>query len=227
MKTKFILYSLVMLLFSCQKISDKTDVQISKEEFITKTKILLGENNNTASRDTSNEFIDYSTTTYYDMYKDATTYQFYYTKIYNNGVESGGLISLLLQDRRVFHYFVKPHHNLDGSYTNHFTSYDNIELGTVTVNSGIITNTTMVQGSSNEGSRTQLERSWWSCTRDCVSDSHIACFQDAQCQTLLMVTNAGAGFAQPRGVGAGSFSISVACGAACIGNSNLDLLPQY
>jgi len=228
MKTTLILFVLSISLYSCKKISNRPDNEpISKEDFISKTKNLLGDNRNSLSRDTSNEFIDYSTTTYYDMYKDTNTYQFYYTKIYNNGIESGGLISLLLEDRRVFHCIVKPTQNTDGSYTNHFTSYDNVDLGSITVDSGVVINSTIEPSSSYDVDRTQLERSWWSCTQDCVSDAHIACFQNTTCQTLLMGTNAASGFAQPRGVGAGSFSISVACGVSCIRNSNLDLLPQY
>ena len=60
MKTTLILFVLSISLYSCKKISNRPDNEpISKEDFISKTKNLLGDNRNSLSRDTSNEFIDY------------------------------------------------------------------------------------------------------------------------------------------------------------------------
>ena len=69
--------------------------------------------------------------------------------------------------------------------------------------------------------------SWWSCTKECISDAHIACYLDRDCISLLLVVNAASGVAVPKIAGIGSVSIGIACGVVCAGNSSLDMLPQY
>ena len=66
-------------------------------------------------------------------------------------------------------------------------------------------------------------RSWWACTKECMSDAHVACFGDKHCMTMLLIANAGGAFTS--GSPLGSASIGIACGAVCIKNRNLDLLP--
>jgi hypothetical protein len=50
-------------------------------------------------------------------------------------------------------------------------------------------------------------KSWWGCTKECISDCHIACFMDSECASMLMITNVG--------------------GISCALNSNLDLILKY
>ncbi len=71
------------------------------------------------------------------------------------------------------------------------------------------------------------QRSWWACTKDCISDAHIACFMDEHCATMLLLVNVTSRFGTPSFWGAGSMSISAACGIVCAKNTNLDMLPEY
>jgi hypothetical protein len=215
--------------FSCSKNMNPLDdprSDISKETYVTKTKALLAGSTHSRLAPEA-ETLDFNTTTYYRMFKGMDIYEFYFTKSYNGGKENGGLISLLLSNRKVFHYKVNISLREDGSLTNTYSTLENIILGTISIENGEIIYSDIAPHLPSDNDITTMDRSWWSCTRECVSDAHIACFQDTHCQTLLLVTNGSAGFVVPKGIGAGSFSISVACGVSCLRNRDLDLLPQY
>ncbi len=100
------------------------------------------------------------------------------------------------------------------------------QLGFYTIEDNYV-GTMVTTGGSTTSGIVLYARSWWGCTRECVSDVHIACHLDNSCSTMLWFTNLVSGFGRPRGAGAGSASIGVACGVYCAGNTNADLLPQY
>lgn len=86
---------------------------------------------------------------------------------------------------------------------------NNKEIGRVDIVNGIV-----------RTNQLSVRQSWWSCTMDCIGDSHIACGMDATCTALLIGSNI-------AGRGAASGSIAAACGISCVGNTNMDLLPQF
>jgi hypothetical protein len=85
---------------------------------------------------------------------------------------------------------------------------------------------TLVSEGNSENGEDVCARSWWGCTRECISDVHIACHQDSHCSTMLWITNVSSGLATPKGFG-GSASIGVACAAWCLHDSDADLLPEF
>lgn len=239
MKTNLFLLLLIATLFSCNKITDPEELAsltnskppISREDFITKTKSLLTGREGFANRDTINEYIDYSTTTYYEWYKGTDTSRWYYTKIYNTSssiVEDGGLVSVLLDSNKVLHTIIKVQNHPNGSFTNYFSDIETKDLGRVDVDSiGTVTDVYVIAEQPGDNEYTEFGRSWFSCTQDCIGDAHTACYQNTTCQVLLFATNIGSNFASPKGLGGGTVSIAVACAGACLKNRNLDLLPQY
>ena len=96
-------------------------------------------------------------------------------------------------------------------------------IGYFEIENDVVVETGMAN-ENNDGQTTSnlaAATSWWACTRECISDAHIACYGDSQCMTLLLISNA------PSGTGAsglGSASIAIACGAVCAKNRETDLI---
>lgn len=100
----------------------------------------------------------------------------------------------------------------------------NDQLGYYTIQNDIVQSYITTEGPPPSGIA-DYGRSWWSCTRECIS-IHIACHMDRNCSTMLWITNVLSGLARPRGLG-GSTSIGIACSAWCAADSKADLLPEY
>jgi hypothetical protein len=221
--------SLMLLHQSCVKNTApvKNDEIIDLQTYVAKTKTFIRSQATDARITAFSGIIDFSTTAYYEMYHSNETTRFYYSKLLNNGQQTGGLISLLLPNRRVFHYVAEVEVISTTTYDLQLYTLNGSYLGKASVVNGQITSTFNQNALVSDDEITALSRSWWGCTRECVSDAHIACFQDKTCMSLLLATNSASGFAVPKGLGSGSFSISIACGFVCLKNKDLDLLPQY
>lgn len=65
------------------------------------------------------------------------------------------------------------------------------------------------------GSDLSMSRSWWTCTRECISDAVEACGGDGECSFICAITGLNC-------VG----TIGVSCGAWCLIDSSNDLTPD-
>lgn len=227
MKKKSIYYLIVLLsVLSCKKNNVVVDAPISTKEYVTKTQALQANKtqNNYRTINTS-EYIDFSTTSLREFTLNGETHQFFYTKIIKDNILIGALIGQVFENRRILNYIVEPIIANSNSFTNYYKTLDNTDLGTATVVGGNVTSTFENADMTTDSDLTGFARSWWGCTRECISDVHIACYLDKECMTLLTFTNV-AGTGTSSG-GQGSGAIAVACSIACIKNKNMDLLPQY
>ena len=148
----------------------------------------------------------------------------YATPIIRDNEQVAEIVGYLVPDRRILN-IVYTYEQLETNYWKLNVYYiDGTKIGIYKIREGIVEDVT-VEPEGEEGTPAEQARSWWGCTKECVSDAHIACYMDKHCMTMLLIANVG-GTGTSFG-GQGSLSISVACGIACAGNRNLDLLPQY
>lgn len=139
---KNLLFLLLVLFLSCKKNSTPTNTIIDKEHFIAKTKQLFGDKINSQNGIVST--IDFNSTSYREMEVNGKTHQFYYTKSFSSdGKENGGLISLILPNKKVFNCFVESINNTDGSFTNYYSDFSNSNFGQVSVSKGEIVSSSL------------------------------------------------------------------------------------
>lgn len=210
----------------------------SIENYISKTKQLIEKKNFKGYA----SLIDFSTTKKIPSERG----EIYSTDLKLTNHFANRLISIIRDDFKVLHYFIIIDIISKSETNNLIYSLSGRKIGAYKVINGIVkteSNTIKQQMRFEEipvdfildetPNPSQIDdeiidiESWWSCTKECISDSHIACYLDIDCATMLMITNLGAGAATPKGLGGGTASIGIACGISCAFNSKMDLLPQY
>lgn len=219
---------MLILLNACVKErgTPQSNNNITVANYIKKTKALIASNAAVGSRTSSiNQYIDYTTTSLREITDNGVVYMYFYTKIIKDDVQIGALIGQVFDNRRILNYTVEPSLTGPDSFTNYYRGIDDSDLGWAAVEKDKVIRTYQTEPEVGESDYTSMARTWWGCTRECVSDAHIACYLDKECMTLLTLTNV-AGTGTSFG-GQGSGSIAVACSIACLKNKNLDLLPQY
>lgn len=172
---------------------------------------------------TSSFYIDYSNTILDTLNRDAIDYEFYYTPIYYNSSKSqyvGALIGYELPSGRVFNFMYRAT-SLQNIITVHVECLRGDDIGYFNVNT---TTEQVVAGDTSTTTPidfyTHRQRSWFSCTRECISDAHYVCRQSLECAILLVMANWNG---SPKGLG--NLSIAIACGIVCAENSGIDLIP--
>jgi len=233
----FIFCLLTLFMFGCKKIDQVKSLSV--DNFVNKTKSLIEQKGYKGLV----SLIDFSTTKSIPSPKGSI----FATKLFLNGHYASRLISIIREDMKVLHYFIIVDKVNESETNNIIYSLSGRKVGAYKVVNGkvqVSASNLIVKKASSEDvpvdfieeempNPDQIEEeiidvdSWWSCTRECISDSHIACYMDTECAVLLIVTNLGAGAATPKGLGAGSLSLGLSCGIACAFNSHMDLLPQY
>lgn len=222
----------------CRK--ENVSAELTVEAFVAKTKSLISSKQ---YRGLARE-IDFSTTRLIHSGPN----QFFHTDLKANGQFARALISIVRPDNKVFHYIIVVDKVNDTHLNNHLYTLAGNPFGSYRIVNGKVDTKTEVQRGLNledpgtidgieEPVQSEIEAmideqiedsfGWWGCTRECISDCHIACYYDKECATMLIVTNLGASFVSPKGAGGGSLAIGISCGIACAVNSNMDLLPQY
>lgn len=231
-----------ILFLSCEKNKETARLkEPNKQKYLSKIKELInqefikeGNKLNLSSRNESeninqtfsNSDFDYTTTQYGEFEEAEQVDHFYVTSFHEGSAFEGGLLSIAYEDNHLINIVSVVEMVDSETVMNSIYTLDGTKIGDITVKNGIVINTTIVSDDEvlDGGPVVEETRSWWGCTRDCISDAHIACYLDSHCQTMLLISNLG--FRRVPG-GQGSGSISVACGATCAFDRDLDLLPQY
>lgn len=240
-------YLLLMFLFigfgSCNKNSENLKSEINLKSFVEKTKAIVDQFEYTGLA----KEIDFSTTTFIRN----SSKGIYYTKLNSNSQFNRALISIVREDNKVLNYIIVVEKINDSTFNNYLYSLSGKQFAEYGIRNNVFSETTFLDFNSkmkknNTEPAVPLDfiypfdgeeftpdsemiamASWWSCTKECISDAHIACYLDRDCISLLLVVNAASGVAVPKIAGIGSVSIGIACGVVCAGNTNLDMLPQY
>lgn len=191
--------------------------------------------------------VDFSTTVFIKNESNGV----YYTKLNNSNFYSRALLSIVREDRKVLNYIVVVDKINDTSFNNYLFTLSGKKFAQYSICGGKFSDRLVTFYQNNMKSTSDeldgrdgyqypfideeytpdpeitATRSWWACTKECISDAHIACYLDRDCISLLIAVNVASGFAKPKLSGLGSISIGAACGVVCAGNTNLDMLPQY
>lgn len=228
---------------SCNKKSENLKSEINLKSFVEKTKSIIGQSEYTGLA----KEIDFSTTTFIRN----SSKGIYYTKLNSNSQFNRALISIVREDNKVLNYIIVVEKINDSTFNNYLYSLSGKLFAEYGLRNNVFSETTFLDLDSkmkknNTEPAVPLDfiypfdgeeftpdsemiamASWWSCTKECISDAHIACYLDRDCISLLLVVNAASGVAVPKIAGIGSVSIGIACGVVCAGNTSLDMLPQY
>jgi hypothetical protein len=229
----------------CKK-SETDPAVMSVETFVQKTKDLIASEHYTGLASE----IDFSTTKLVNPGPN----QFFRTSLKASDHFARALISIVRPDRKVLQYIIVVDRIADAITVSRMYSLTGYKIGAYRVKDGKIdypsaTPSTLARKTLSD-EETQNEflpdysgetwydgetiipptdpaiqlNSWWSCTKECVSDCRVACALDSECSTMLIISNLPNG----QGVaGLGGLSIGISCGIACAFNKHMDLLPQY
>lgn len=220
-----------ILIVSCKKenLSEAT-LTLDKYKKITLNEVKKVSNSTDQSRTTEDFFPTireqdfHNTFIHEQLGNNNEIIQAYATPIIRDNNQVAEIVGYLVPDNRILN-IVYTYEELGTNYWKLNVYYiDGTKIGTYKIREGIVEDVT-VEPEGEEGTPAEQARSWWGCTKECVSDAHIACYMDKHCMTMLLIANVG-GTGTSFG-GQGSLSIGVACGIACARNTNLDLLPQY
>lgn len=218
----------IFLFYSCKKVNEPENIKANPIENY-KAKTIAGLTSSVVfARGGSSQFpqiiaSDFNKTVNFVQY-DAQNRQeaAYVTDIERNGAHIGTIIGYKTKNNQFLNIVSVPYnvstnrkgvdiYYIDGTKVGYYEIENNIVVET-----GVIGTTSI----SDVAAGSEVARSWWGCTRHCISDAHIACYGDSHCMTMLVISNVPNGNGQS---GLGSASIAIACGVACAGNTNLEL----
>lgn len=226
-----------------EKTDKKVESDLTPNTFIQKTQFLIRQNHYSGLASE----IDFSTTKFINNESKGI----FYTKLRKNSQFIRALVSIVRSDNKVLNYIVVIDKLNDSTFNNFLFTLSGKKFAEFGIQSNQFSESVFFDPNSNikqndtspsapvdfvypfDGEEYIPDpemlalASWWSCTKECISDAHIACYLDRDCISLLLVVNAASGVAVPKIAGIGSVSIGIACGVVCAGNSSLDMLPQY
>jgi hypothetical protein len=229
---------------SCKKETNSTE--LSSSEFIEKTQALIKEKKYHGLADE----IDFSTTKTFRHEQGIV----FHTQLKPSVHFARALVSIVRPDRKVLQYIIVVDKTTDNESRNTLYTLGGTKFGFYrTIGEKIDTSpedkyVTFDDGTPGRGEDDGIPdhydpeylsveeidepiyqiNSWWSCTKDCIGDAHIACYMDNHCQTMLLISNFTPGsIAMTKVAGLGSASIGISCGVACALNTHMDLLPQF
>lgn len=230
LKSLFFAISIFCLSISCNKVEKKSELKL--EQFISKTQLLIINYEGIAKQ------TDFTST----KLVNPGPGQFFHTLLQPSKHLTRALISIVRPDAKVLHYIIVVDKIGEQMTKSRIFSLGGNYIGGYQIDNGrvyIPDENIETLNANNEFEEVYEDmppperiigpieelRSWWRCTKECISDCHIACFMDSECASMLMITNIGGIAAKKPGIG--SLSINIACGISCATNSNLDLLPKY
>lgn len=147
------------------------------------------------------------------------------TPIFRNDEFVCGIIGFFTEDHRILNAVFTYNPIEDNVSKTNVYYIDGTLLGSYVYDNGNIRDAIVEEALENQNQPSEQARSWWACSRDCVSDATYACSTNPECITLLLSSNLYSS-GTPL-TGQGSLSIGIACAYVCARNTNLDLLPYH